>query len=198
MLRLADHRRFRLGVDVDGVVADLMGGFEDFIWAEFGLRLRPEEITRFHIAKSPAHRELHEKVDLDRQLARFLAVPDVYEMFVSPIPGAVEAVARLAEDPHLELVFITATLHESPGSYAAKYRWLDHHFPRVPVISCPSGNKHWFDLDAGIDDRFDTCQRWERSGVTPLLFRQPWNEAPEDFPSYDWEGVLRAIERELQ
>lgn len=185
--------RIRVGIDVDGVVADLMGGFEAFIRARHGLELRPREITTFHIARSPAHRELHRQVDLDRSLVDFLALPDVYQRFVRPVEGVERAIERLRRADHLDLAFVTATLHDSPESYASKYRWLDLLFPRVPVISCPSGQKHWFHLDYGIDDRFDTCQRWEGAGTCALLFRQPWNEAPADHPSFDWEEACDVI-----
>jgi len=183
----------RLLIDVDGVVADLMGGFELFIRNKYCLELRPREITTFHIANSPAHRGLHERIDLDRNLEEFLALGDVYQLYVDPVPGAEDAIRRLQQRPDIEFAFVTATLHESPESYASKYRWLTKRFGRAPVISCPSGQKHWFDADYGIDDRYDTCQRWSQAGVTPLVFRQPWNEAPEGVRSYDWEEILRVV-----
>jgi 5'(3')-deoxyribonucleotidase len=179
----------RVLVDVDGVVADLMGGFEQFIRGKYSLELRPREITTFHIAKSPTHVGLHERIDLDSNLEEFLALPSVYQDFVHPVPGAVEAIPRLTAAGH-EVGFVTATLHESPESYASKYRWLTRYFGRMPVISCPSGQKHWFAADYGIDDRGDTCERWRSAGVRALLFRQPWNEAPEGTPSYDWTQIL--------
>jgi len=182
----------RLLVDVDGVVADLMGGFDRFIRAKHGLELRPREITTFHIPRSPAHRELDERICLDTNLAEFLALPDVYQDYVDPIPGARSALAAIRDAGH-EVGFVTATLHDSPESYASKYRWLDKHFGRVPVISCPSGQKHWFVADYGTDDRWDTCERWAAAGVKPLLFRQPWNEAPPGTPSHDWAGICEIL-----
>lgn len=182
----------RLLIDVDGVVADLMRGFETFLRGKYEVELRPREITTFHLANSPAHRVLHEQIDLDANLAEFLALDDVYERFVDPITGAYEGIHTL-ESMGVELAFVTATLHESPESYAPKYRWLDKRFPGIPVISCPSRQKHWFSADYGTDDRYDTCERWRAAGVRPLLFRQPWNEAPDGTPSYDWNGILGVL-----
>lgn len=178
----------RVLVDVDGVVADLMGGFERYIRERHGLELRPREITVHRISMSPAHRELHERIDLNLQLERFLAVDDVYDRYVEPITGAVETVLDMHDAGH-EVGFVTATLHESPESYAPKYRWLARHFGRMPVISCPAGQKHWFRAHYGIDDRYDTCQRWSQAGITPLLFRQPWNEAPPGTAGLDWSEI---------
>lgn len=184
----------RVLVDVDGVVADLMGGFERYIRDTCGLELRPREITSFHIAESPAHRDLHARIDLDGRLADFLAVHAVYERYVDPIPGARNGIAELVGSG-AEVAFVTATLHESPESYEHKYRWLSRRFGRVPVISCPSGQKHWLRADHGIDDRGDTCARWASAGVHPLVFRQPWNEVPAGTPTYDWEGICAALVR---
>lgn len=184
----------RVLVDVDGPVADLMCGFEHYVWDKYRLELRPREITTFHPADSPAHQELHARIDLDRNLASFLAEDDVYERFVPLIPGAQDGIREL-EAAGVELAFVTATLHESPESYAPKYRWLGKRFGRIPVISCPSGQKHWFRADYGIDDRGDTCARWRAAGVHPLVFRQPWNEVPEGTPRYDWEGICAALVR---
>lgn len=176
-------------VDVDGVVADLMGGFERFIRDRYSLELRPWEITAFHIAKSLAHVELHERIDLDRNLTEFLALPDVYQDYVHPVPGAEEAIPCLVA-AGIDIGFVTATLHESPESYASKYRWLTTRFGRLPVISCPSGQKHWFAADYGIDDRGDTCERWRSVGIRPLLFRQPWNEVPPGTKAYNWKEIV--------
>lgn len=177
----------RVLIDVDGVVADLMGGFEHFIQMEHGLELRPREITTFHIARSPAHATLDAKLDLDRQLADFLALPNCYD-HVDVIEGAAEAIDTFLENG-FEMAFITATLKESPESYAPKFRWLTKNFFGIPVISCPSEQKCWFQADYGIDDRYDTCQRWLKSGVTPLLFRQPWNEAPFTARRFNWSEI---------
>lgn len=182
----------RVLIDVDGVVADLMGGFEKFVWNRHCRELRAREITTFKLANSPAHQELHAAIDLTRELEAFLALPDCYGE-VEVIEGAQEGIGRLQQETHMELAFVTATMKESPESYAPKFRWLAMHFPGIPVISCPSDQKHWFDADFGVDDRYDTCQRFESAGITPLLFRQPWNEAPEGNPRYDWKGVVDAV-----
>ena len=165
-----------------------MGGFEHFIRERYGLELRPWEIRTFHIVNSPAHRQLHAEIDLDKQLADFLALPNCYD-HVDMIDESLLGVASLMSAGY-DLAFITATLKESPESYAPKFRWLAKNFPGVPVISCPSQQKHWFTADYGIDDRYDTCQRWLNSGVKPLLFRQPWNEAPAGERSFNWLEII--------
>ena len=177
----------RVLIDVDGVVADLMGGFAHFIRERHGLELSPWKITTFNIPRSPAHQALHARIDLEKQLQDFLALPNCYE-HVDVIEGSQVALDYFLKEG-FQLAFITATLKESPESYAPKFRWLAKNFPGIPVISCPSEQKCWFQADYGIDDRYDTCHRWLCSGVTPLLFRQPWNEAPGGERSFNWSEI---------
>lgn len=179
----------RLLIDVDGVVADLMDGFEQFLFERTGYLLRPNLSTTHRISRSPAHAEMNERFDLDARLTEFLALPNVYEDYVKLVPGVKESIDALYEVGH-EIGFVTATLWTAPESYGSKMRWLDRLFPEIPMLSVGSGEKHWVTGDFAVDDRFDTCLRWRLAGVTPLLFRRPWNEAPPGTRSYDWKEIM--------
>ncbi len=181
----------RLLVDVDGVVADLMGGFQVWLGKEHSEYLDIELITRFRLPKSPGLVGLNERVNLDDALTRYLATPNVYQDFVDPIPGSIEALATLREvvDP----IFITATLKEAPESFTSKFCWLKWHFGDVPVISCPSGLKHHFSARWAVDDRYDTCTRYNTVGTKGLVFGQPWSEAPSNHETYDWDGITELV-----
>lgn len=179
----------RLLLDVDGVVADLMDGFERFFLNRTGELLRPNLSVTHRISHSPAHAELHARYDLDQQLTDFLALPNVYHDYVELVPGAKESIDSLYRAGH-EIGFVTATLWTAPESYGSKMRWLDELFPEIPMLSVGSGEKHWVTGDYAVDDRYDTCLRWSQAGVTPLLFRRPWNEAPPGTRSYDWKEIM--------
>lgn len=174
-------------VDVDGVVADLMGGMSRYVKERYSLNFDVSKITHFHIDKSPDLAELHAEINLTRVLENFLAVHDVYERYVDPIPGAVNVIKKLAK--YNDVIFVTATLDESPQSYVSKFRWLRDIFGTIPMISCPSKYKCFVRGDVGIDDRYDTCKSWDDNGTRGMLFRQSWNEAPSEYPSYDWSDI---------
>lgn len=178
----------RVLIDVDGVVADMMDGFEAFLWETTGELLQPNLSTTHHITESPNHAEMHARIDLNRQLDLFLSLPDVYQEYVALVPGAKESIDRLYSAGH-EIGFVTATLWTAPVSYVSKLRWLNEHFPGIPMLSVGSREKHWVSGHFAIDDRFDTCERWLDAGVTPLLFRRPWNGAPLGTKTYDWKEI---------
>jgi 5'(3')-deoxyribonucleotidase len=185
------HRRQWL-IDVDGVVADLMSGFEVFFLERHGTVLRHWESDRHRIARSTAHRELHERFDLDRQLTDYLSIPDVYQRYIPPISGSQRVITRMIELDD-DVRFVTAILHKAPSSFASKLEWFEEHFPGIPMMTADSHSKHWVVGDYAIDDRFDTCSRWEASGTKALLFQQPWNEAPEGTPRYRWEDIAHVV-----
>lgn len=186
------NKRIKMLVDVDGVVADLMLGFSRWLDERHGEHLDVSKITCFNIPRSPALRKLHDRVDLDRCLDSFLGTDNVYETYVTPVSGAVEALKSLSE--LVEPVFVTATLKNAPQSYVSKFRWCRERFGDLPMIACPSQLKMMVRGVIGIDDRWDTCERWRGQSMFALLFRAPWNEAPSNEKSHDWPEIIDAVD----
>jgi len=182
----------RFLIDVDGPVANLMDGFATFFWNVTSERLDPFRSSTHRISQSPELADLHARFDLDALLTEFLSIRDVYQRFVPLTHGAWESIHDLLELGH-EVGFVTATLKTAPSSYASKLLWLRDIFPDVPMLAVAADQKHWVTGDYAIDDRYDTCLRWRLEGVTPLLFRLPWNEAPPNEPSYDWKEIMKAV-----
>ena len=179
----------RLGIDVDGVVLDLMGAYRRHLWSAQRYVLDTSKITKPRLAECPLLD--HSKIDHKEALRRFLISSFCYDD-VEPIPGAVEAIERLQEI--CAVVFITAIMVGGEESYASKARNLNARFPSIPIISCPAHQKSWFNLRWAIDDRYDTCLQYEEDGVEAFLFKQPWNDAPEGTPAYDWSEIVKMLE----
>ena len=178
-------------VDVDGVVADMIRGFDSFLYVMTGERLPIERMSMHKLSRCPEVAHLHAKYDLESMLSRFLENPDVYGSLIPPIDGAILAIHELLARGH-EVGFVTAVWHSAPASYGSKLRWLHRMFPDVPMLAVRSDEKHWVRGDRAIDDRYDTCARWAEAGVPAMLFRQPWNEAPPGTRTYDWQEILDA------
>lgn len=178
-------------VDVDGVIAELMDGFERFFLERTGHWLRPNTSTVHSISESPAHQELHSMFDLNSYLEQFLNLPNAYQDYVEPVPNAPWAIAELIASG-AEVGFVTAIHKRSPASYGSKQRWLEQWFPDVSMLTASATRKGWVRGDRAIDDRYDTCMRWEAEGTPSYLFRRSWNEAPPGTPSYDWLEIINA------
>lgn len=188
------NRGKKLGLDVDGVVLNLMGGFRQFMWDHHKVELDLTQMTTHEMSRCPSLKELHERLDLKKQLADFLAIPDVYQRYVDPIPGAIKALKELRK--MADVAWITATLKSSPQSYASKFLALQQHFGEIPMIACPSELKSWFHMRWAVDDRADICAQYEADGTRGLIFRQPWNEAPDGTKTYLWDEIVVLIDDE--
>lgn len=190
--------------DVDGVVADLMGGLSTWMQALGLPACDPNSIGLFDIRRAA---RLPQLVELDDFLRKgpfpapdgdggvngaFMAFmrTDSYD-WVLPITGAVEGMAALQEN--FDVHFVTALMEAAPEHVPSKMRWMKRHFPTVPYFTAPSKLKMRIQGDLGIDDRYDTCMRWEEVGTRSFLFRQPWNEAPAGTPRYDWATLVDAV-----
>ncbi len=189
----------RILCDVDGVVADIMSGFIVFVHEKTGETFTYQDITCFHIERSPSLHAIHNKWDLRSLLHGYLSLPDTYAQYAILENGAADAIDRLRFD--YEIAFVTS-VSSYPDSIASKVRWLDRNFHGIPIITASSGLKHWVAGDIAIDDRYDTIERFTRLGrsssdrmVNPrgLLFGQPWNEAPYGLKSWTWEDIEREL-----
>jgi 5'(3')-deoxyribonucleotidase len=182
-------------VDVDGVVADLMLGFDRWLDEKHGERIPKYLITHFNIPTSPALKDLHKRLNLDKALASYMGEPEVYERYVDPIPGAADALIELQKI--VDVVFVTATLKDAPESYVSKFHWCRKHFGPIEMIAAPSRLKHIVQGTWIVDDRGDTCERFRGTDTVPLLFGQPWNESPPEIIRHDWPAVVQRVKEDL-
>ncbi len=188
--------------DVDGVIIDLMGGFRKHLLRQHGLTLEIGDISRFDISKSP------ELVELDATCRKLYkgegelgGIGGAFTHWMNnvwaydgldPIPGALDAIKELRG--MVDIVFVTAMMKKARSHFQSKMEWLDKNCPGLPVITSPSGLKHQVRGQFGVDDRYDTCQRWEGVGTAAFLFKQPWSEAPDGTRGHDWSTIVPAIE----
>jgi 5'(3')-deoxyribonucleotidase len=155
-----------IGMDVDDVVADLIGEWLARYRNRTGDQLRPEHIRDWHIEgyakKMPQH-----------EFRSIMHEPDLYGG-VRPHEGALNMVNTLKDAGH-RIVYITAC----PGNTAgAKREWLVHHgflhtrdqhrdFITAHDKSLVSG------VDILIDDRVENVEQFPKKA---LLVRRPHNE----------------------
>jgi hypothetical protein len=174
--------------DIDGVVADTMRLFVDIVREEFRHGdLRYEDITCYR---------LEDCLDLDPEIREMVIAQIVegsHRRPLAPIPGAPEVIARLSRlaGPVLFVTarpdagFIEPWLHSvlpaphngiqvvATGDFDAKLEVLRHY------------EKAFF-----VEDRLETCFTLNEGGITPVLFRQPWNRQPHPFVEVgDWSEL---------
>jgi uncharacterized protein len=169
----------QLGFDIDGVVADIMTTFLDMARERYGPHpFSYDDITTFY---------LEDCLGFDPGVVAALIrelIDRPHELPVEPFPQAVPVLSRLAEEA--PLVFVTA--RDRPGPIQL---WLNRTLAPVPSRSIwvmatgdPDTKLHYLKAHAiqyFVEDRLETCFDLARSGITPIVFAQPWNRKPHPF-----------------
>ncbi len=196
--------------DVDGVAADMIGGFQKFVMEQYGFRFEQSEVV-FHnkMGRSPLLHDLNEELkrwfpgDADGDNAGvggaftcFMRDPNVYTKWVDPIPGAVNAIADIRS--RYDVVFVTALMKGARDHFRSKMEWIERWFPNLPIMTVPSGEKYRVSGTYAVDDRYDTCQHWLNEGNVRdvFLFKRPWNEIPESASGWrgvDWDEIVESM-----
>ena len=165
--------------DVDSVIADTMRLFLDIARDHYRINsIRYEDLTSY---------ELTTCLDLDVQVIS--AIIDriqngQYSATLKPIAGAPEVLARVGRN-HRPLLFVTARPYPGPIN-----DWLHDTLSMalsdMEIIATGSyEGKIAVLLERGVDcfveDRLETCYSLKTAGITPILFKQPWNRRPHPF-----------------
>jgi len=184
-------RPAELAFDIDGVVADTMSVFVRLARDRYGLsRLTKEDMTCYN---------LYSCLNLEREVIDdliCLTLDDDHTLQIPPMPMAPDVLTELAN--HGPLRFVTARIW--PESIIG---WLRQTLPQVSpeniqVIAtglpeAKIGILKDLQIRYFVEDRLETCHLLAQDGIQPLLYDQPWNRAPNQFPRFDSWLQLRQI-----
>ena len=181
-----------IAFDVDGVCADTMGLFLDILRNEYRINhIRYEDITCYALEKC---------LQMDQNfIAEVISkiLEGNYQSKLKPISGAIDVLSQIGQY-HGPLVFVTARPHPGPID-----EWLKNLLPwvsdQIDLVATGSfeakteilinKNKYYF-----VEDRLDTCYTLASAGITPVVFRQPWNQENHPFiEEKDWNELKNLI-----
>jgi len=179
--------------DIDGVVADTMRLFLDIAKDAHGINhIAYEDITCYH---------LDECLDIDGfvltdVIARLL--DGRYESVLDPIDDAAQVLHRLARE-HAPLLFVTAR----PDAQLMQH-WFTNTLALAQaqfeiVATGAYEAKRDVLLERGVscfvEDRLETCFFLKDGGISPVVFKQPWNREPHPFPEVaTWRELAALID----
>ena len=180
----------RVGIDVDGVLADLLTPLMSIV-----SELLQKDVGVGHV----------ETWDLDDLFAKHDAshlVPELWKRAgspgfcrtLSPYPGAVEGVAALRQ-AGADLFIVTSPLHDAATWTHDREVWLHTHFgiDRRHVVHCHA--KRVFSGAMLVDDKPSNILTWgEEHGFDgAVLWDQSWNQDARDERlqrTSSWKAVL--------
>lgn len=164
---------------MDEVMADTFQHCLDLYNADFGQTLTPAECHG---------RQLFEVLPVEHR-AQVRTYFDRHDFFatIAVMPGAFEVVKALNETDE---VFVVSAAMDVPSSFAAKFEWLERHFPFIPsshIVFC--GDKSIVLADYLIDDNVRQLKAFRGEGI---LFEAPHNVHESRWRRVrNWEDVQR-------
>lgn len=182
-----------LAFDIDGVVANTMRLFLDIIRERFGVNhIRTEDITAYN---------LEDCLDLDPAIIttgiRILLQGD-YLHELHPLPGSRRVLQRMAHYVP-RLMFVTARPErEIITTWLRNLLTLPHAALEVAATGgfeakidiLTAAGKQYF-----VEDRLETCFLLAEAGITPIVYRQPWNRQPHPFSEVCGWNEIEALLR---
>ncbi len=182
-----------LAFDIDGVFADTMTLFLDIAREEYKIRdVKYEDITCY---------SLEECVDIDPVLIETILtriMDGTHKVPLKPMPGARNVLTRLGR-LHSPILFVTARPTREPI-----YEWIQSVLSFDPdsieVVATGSFDAKVDvllsrDISYFVEDRLETCYPLFEAGVTPIIFKQPWNRKRHPFVEVGtWKELEPLIE----
>lgn len=182
-----------IAFDVDDVVADTMSLFLEIARHEYRLdRYRHADITSYMV---------EDCIDIDKGILETIfsrIIDGNFSIPLLPLAGAPEVLFRLSRYQR-SLLFVTA--RPSPDSISG---WIQGILPLdrncIDIVATGA-----FDAKADVlvnrnitcfvEDRLETCYTLEAAGVTPILFKRPWNRKPHPFAEVgSWSELEEMID----
>ena len=177
---LQSNDRFLIGVDVDGVVADLVGGLLDIIHQRSGQRILPEQITGFEFQKS-----------MDEQLwllAQEILIEPGFAKSLKPYPHAVDGITQLRNLGRV--VFVTSPFVKNPTWAYERGCWLRHHTDADWKDIVHIDDKSVFGGDVLIDDAPHQLKAWVNTGRPAIRVVRPWNNNADGIAANSWDEIV--------
>jgi 5'(3')-deoxyribonucleotidase len=168
-----------IAFDVDGVFADTMTLFLDIAREEYEIYgVKYEDITCYL---------LEECINIDGRIIEQIIrqiMEGSHSIPLQPIDGAAHVLTRISRR-HSPILFVTARSSDGPIS-----AWIRKMLPlatdSVEVVATGSFEAKVDVLlerqvSYFVEDRLETCFPLHDVGITPVLFKQPWNRQKHPF-----------------
>jgi 5'(3')-deoxyribonucleotidase len=180
----------RLGIDLDGVVADFNTGWTRLYNAEFGAEIGPDSTTAWN---APAQLPHFGSMSAFWRWARTCG-PGGVSLFrtLEPYPGALEALGRLSKR-HRVVIITTKPRYAVHDTYA----WIaEHQLPTTEVHIVD--DKSSIACDVYLEDADHNLVRLAEARPEAIVCRfvRPWNHPQEGVVDVaDWDQFELVVER---
>ncbi len=181
----------RLGIDLDGVVADFNEGWTRLYNAEFGASVDPDEVAMWDAPVELTH--FRSMAAFWRWAATCSNGSSLFRV-LQPYPGAVDALSALATRHHI-VILTTKPVYAASDTFA----WIaEHRLPTTEVHIVD--DKTSVPCDVYLDDGDHNLEALlaARSDAVVCRYVRPWNRAHPGAVDIDSWAVFRAFIRDVE
>jgi uncharacterized HAD superfamily protein len=183
----------KLGIDLDGVVVDIVGQLLPYLSQICGRQISREEIQcyEFETALQMSHQQVAQMMDIVRE-------QDLFNQ-AAPVDGSIACLRRFEVMDNLDWRFITS---RPQWARAVTETWLSRHGFAHRELHLTDRGKPLaikLGLDVFIDDDILTARELTSQGIRVLLMDNPWNRR-EQLPNNccrvaNWDEVQHELAR---
>ncbi len=178
----------RIGVDLDGVVADFNHGWIQRYNRDFGTALSGEDIQEWDAPVDLTH---FNSMDCFWDWAETCGEGRSVFRWLRPYPGSLEAIAHLADLGHKIVILTTKPDFAITDTYA----WLSEQGIRATEVHILD-HKSDVDCDVYIDDADHSGRSLSRLRPTAAVLRyvRPWNNPVEGaIDVHSWSEIVEFV-----
>lgn len=181
-----------IAFDIDGVIADFMALFINFArlthhvdWIQY------EDITSY---------DLFECLDLEPGIINDVLqklLSGSYDLPLPSITGAADGLGRLGAKHSILMVTARSDIDTIGPWMEALLKPYELKFEIIPAGIFDAKVQILLDRNIGyfVEDRLETCFSLQQAGITPIVFRQPWNRNPHPFIEVaTWSELVKLID----
>jgi len=176
-----------IGIDIDGVIADLVSAMLPTLSEICGYSVTHADITEYDIGKA---------LKIEGQMAYIwkAVYNDAFLVNVPAIKGALDGLNRISNHT---IILITG---RPLKTQIATEQWLKNNFIKYDRLIFSQQGKHVYrdDIDMFIEDQYEEAYNMVAAGIPIILFNQPWNQRLRDSSNIkrvrDWEETTEYIQ----
>lgn len=178
----------KIGIDIDGVIADFVTSFRALVKEKYNIEFGYEDIREHDLYKVLGINE-KEAIEL---------ILETFDFDLNTQPDAPESIRKLSEIH--EIVLVTARPQQTEE---ITKKWLEKKgIPYNKLIIVTEGNKHETEkegFDVIIDDHLKEIVRWSEKVPLVLVYNHPWNKSlniKNNFERvFSWEDILEKLDK---
>lgn len=177
----------KIGVDIDGVIADLVSAMLPLLSKACGYNVTHADITKYDIGKA---------LNIEKHMGGIWKA--VYtDEFLIKVPLIDGSLNGLGSIPDQSIIFITG---RPEPTRSITDMWLKNNNIDSYELRFSTKGKHLNcdGIDVFIDDYYEEASNVSATGIPTLLFDQPWNQGPVDGNMKrvkDWTEITEYITR---